>query len=99
MQAILVPEAGNNRFLVCARQFSFQEVCDILRAHFPELDERVPLGKPGISSLPEGAYTFDNFKVRNLLGVKFRPLEKTIVELTGHLLAVEKAENQANNGE
>lgn len=87
---MLVPEAANERFIVCARQFSFQDICDILRSRFPqELGDRTPLGNPGTSSLPNGAYKVDNSKVVNTLGVSFRQLEDTIVDLGRQFLDIE----------
>lgn len=84
-----VPEAGNQRFVVCARQFDFQDVCDILRAHFPELSERTPRGNPGTRSLPPGAYDIDNSKAKALLGVGFRSLEETVLDVARCMLAIE----------
>lgn len=92
---MIVPEAGNQRFVVCARQFNFQEVCDILRSQFPELSERTPLGKPGTNSLPPGAYSIDNSKVKEILGVEFRPLEETIVDAARCMLEVERNKKKA----
>lgn len=92
LKAMMVPEAGNQRFLVCAKQFSFQDICDILRSHFPELSERTPLGKPGTSSLPPGAYLVDNSKVKAVLGMEFRSLAETVVDVARYLLDVEQNE-------
>jgi len=90
LQAMIVPEAGNQRFLVSARQFSFQDICDILRTRFPELSERTPLGKPGISSLPKGAYSIDNSKVKEFLGIEFRSLEETVLDVAHYMLNIER---------
>ncbi|KAF2108589.1 putative dihydroflavonal-4-reductase [Lophiotrema nucula] len=97
VKAMIVPEAGNQRFVVCARQFGFQDICDILRARFPELSERTPFGKPGTSSLPPGAYTIDNSKVKQLLEVEFRSLDETVVDVARCLLDIEQHEKQAQN--
>lgn len=93
---MVVPEAGNQRFVVCARQFDFQDVCDILRSHFPELSERTPLGKPGTRSLPAGAYSIDNSKVKQFLGVEFRSLEETVLDVARCMLDLERNEKQAH---
>lgn len=90
-----VPEAGNQRFIVCARQFDFQDVCDILRSHFTELSERTPVGKPGTRSLPDGAYSIDNSKLKKFLGVEFRSLEETVVDVARYMLGLERKEKQA----
>jgi nucleoside-diphosphate-sugar epimerase len=94
---MIVPEAGNQRFLVSARQFGFQDICDILRSRFPELGERTPLGKPGTSSLPPGAYSIDNSKAKQLLGVEFRSLEETVVDVARCMLDIEQNEKQAHH--
>lgn len=91
-----VSEAGNQRFIVCARQFDFQDVCDILRSHFAELGERTPLGKPGTKSLPAGAYSVDNSKVKKFLGVEFRSLEETVSDVARYMLDLEQKEKQAH---
>lgn len=91
-----VPEAGNQRFIVCARQFDFQDVCDILRSHFAELGERTPLGKPGTRSLPAGAYSIDNSKVKQFLGLEPRSLEDTVLDVTRYMLDLECKEKQAH---
>lgn len=91
-----VPEAGNQRFIVCARQFDFQDVCDILRSNFAELGERTPLGKPGTRSLPDGAYSIDNSKVKKFLRVEFRSLEETILDVARYMLDLERREKQAH---
>ncbi|KAI1374169.1 flavonol reductase [Hypoxylon crocopeplum] len=95
VQAMIVPDAGNKRFLVSASQFGFQDICDILRSHFPELNERTPLGKPGTSSLPPGAYSIDNSRVKGVLGLGFRNLEQTVLDTARHLLDIERNEKAA----
>ncbi|KAL9077958.1 MAG: hypothetical protein Q9157_003112 [Trypethelium eluteriae] len=55
VQAALIPEAGNKRFIISAGQISSQEISDILRKNFPELAGRTPKGNPGTSTLPEKA--------------------------------------------
>ncbi|KAI1331663.1 flavonol reductase [Xylariaceae sp. FL0255] len=92
IQAMLVPEAENQRFIVCARQFNFQHVSDILREQLPELHERAPIGKPGTNSLPAGAYDIDNSKARKVLGIQFGSLEETMLDTARYMLDLEKSE-------
>jgi hypothetical protein len=47
----------------------------MLRSNFAELGERTPLGKPGTRSLPDGAYSIDNSKVK-----KFEILRRGVPE-------------------
>ncbi|KAK3689168.1 hypothetical protein B0T22DRAFT_490681 [Podospora appendiculata] len=54
--------------------------------------QRTPLGKPGTSSLPPGAYSIDNAKVKAVLGVEFRSLEETVLDVARCLLGIERIE-------
>jgi nucleoside-diphosphate-sugar epimerase len=89
--AVTTPEAGGERIIVSSKAMSTQEIADLFRKNFPELESRIPLGKPGTSSLPEGAYTISNEKAKKLLGVTFRSDEECFVELGKQLLEIEKA--------
>lgn len=91
--AIFTPKAGGNRFLICAGQITSQDISDILRAAYPDLKERTPVGKPGVSSLPDNPYFAKSDKAKEILGLQFRPLEETIKDLGGQLLAIEKGQN------
>jgi hypothetical protein len=48
-----------------------------------------PVGKPGVSSLPDSAYYITNEKARRILGCEFRSDEETFVELGKQLLEIE----------
>jgi nucleoside-diphosphate-sugar epimerase len=91
VKAITTPEAANQRILVSSKSISSQEISDIFRRAFPELEERTPVGNPGTDSLPEGAYTISNEKAKTVLGLKFRTDEECFVELARQLLEIEKA--------
>ena len=91
VRAAIVPAAGNQRIIISARAVSSQAVSDLLRSKFPELESRVPVGKPGTSSLPENAYSIGNEKAKSILGSTFRSDEETFVELGKQLLELEKA--------
>ncbi|KAE9366223.1 NAD(P)-binding protein [Stipitochalara longipes BDJ] len=91
VKAITTPEAGGQRIIVSSKEISSQQISDILRKNFTELEERTPIGKPGTDSLPEGAYTVSNEKAKKLLGLEFRSDEECFVELGGQLLEIEKA--------
>ncbi|KIW85996.1 hypothetical protein Z517_01390 [Fonsecaea pedrosoi CBS 271.37] len=69
---------------------SNQEICDILRREFPELDEKIPLGNPGQHALPAGSFKVDNSSSREVLGVAYRPFETTVVDTARSLLGVAK---------
>jgi nucleoside-diphosphate-sugar epimerase len=90
--AIEKPDAGGKRFIVSAREISAQKICDLLRSSFPELEERTPLGKPGTSDIPEGAYGVSNEKAVSILGLQYRSDEECFVELGRQLLELEGRE-------
>jgi nucleoside-diphosphate-sugar epimerase len=91
LRAATIPAAGNQRIIISAREASSQFISDIFRSKFPELESRVPVGKPGTSSLPENAYLISNEKAKTILGCTFRSGEETFVELAKQLLEIEKA--------
>jgi nucleoside-diphosphate-sugar epimerase len=91
VRAVTTPEAGGQRIIVSSKKASSQDISNILRKSFPELEERTPIGTPETDSLPEGAYTISNEKVKKLLGLDFRSDEECFVELGRQLLEIEKA--------
>ncbi|KAK0105511.1 methylglyoxal reductase (NADPH-dependent) gre2 [Cadophora gregata] len=92
LKAATVPEASGQRFIICAGQVSSQQISDTLRNSLPEVEERTPIGVPGGNPLPEGAYDCSSEKARNVLGMKFRSLEETFVDLGKQLLEIERKE-------
>ncbi|KAI9791029.1 MAG: methylglyoxal reductase (NADPH-dependent) gre2 [Piccolia ochrophora] len=89
------PGAANQRIAVCGGQLSSQFVSDVLRKNFPELDSRTPVGKPGRSSLPDGAFDLDTTRSKQILGLEYEDPEKTVVDLARELLEIEKQENSS----
>ena len=87
--AITNPEAGGERIIVSARAISSQDIADIWRRGFPALRDRVPIGKPGTSSLDENAYYVENAKARKILGLEFRSDEESFGDLGRQLLEIE----------
>ncbi|KEY64222.1 hypothetical protein S7711_03509 [Stachybotrys chartarum IBT 7711] len=86
--ALEKPEAAGQRFLV-GQEFRYQRVVDTVRAAFPELKDRVPAGTPGYK---EPAYEVDGSKVGEVLGLKYRSLEETMIDTFKQLLAARKIE-------
>jgi nucleoside-diphosphate-sugar epimerase len=90
VKAVTTKEAGGERVLVSSKAISSQEIADILRRNFGQLEERTPVGKAGTKSLPDGAYGISNEKARRLLGVSFRSDEECFVDLGRQLLEIER---------
>ncbi len=84
-----MPEASNKRFIISQGQLGSQQISDILRQNIPELGSRTPEGTPGVSSLPENAYSADSGPAEEVLGIEFRSAEETFVDLGKRLLAIE----------
>ena len=85
-----LPEAAGQRYFITSGKYSYQMVCDIIRENFPEVRDRVPVGKPG-SGLGQEVYKVDNSKAKKELGMTFRSLEETIIDTAKSLLELEKA--------
>ena len=79
VRAIETPEAANKRFFVTAGQYSNQEIAKAIRENFPEYRDALPEGVKGGEHHPGGSFGYDNSRVKETLGVKFRSLEESIV--------------------
>jgi nucleoside-diphosphate-sugar epimerase len=92
VKAIEVPEAADKRFFITAGYFSNKEVVEIIRKNFPEYEKKLPGKDVKGGGYPEGGqaglYKYDNSRVKNVLGIEFTPLEKSIVDLVKSLKAV-----------
>ena len=82
-------EAAGQRYFVTGGPYSYQEICDIVRKHFPEIKDKVPEGKPGSGNGGVKHYDLDNSKSRKL-GVEYRSLEQSMIDTTKNLLELEK---------
>ncbi|OGE48937.1 hypothetical protein PENARI_c024G01998 [Penicillium arizonense] len=81
------PGSGNERFLVTQASYDTQEVADIIRSGLPDR-QRVPVGEPG-KRIADAHYSCDSSKVQELLGVRFRKLEESIIPLANQLYDME----------
>lgn len=82
-----VPEAGGKRFFTTAGLFSNAKIVEIVRENFPELKEKLPGPEVKGGELPAERFGFDNKKTVEVLGIKWIPLEKTVVDTVKSLLA------------
>ncbi|KAL2265297.1 hypothetical protein VTJ83DRAFT_6397 [Remersonia thermophila] len=78
-----VPEAGGKRLFVTAGTYSNAELARIVRKRFPEHAELVP-GEEALAAgeMPpeERRYRYDNSATNQLLGIRYRSLEESIVD-------------------
>ncbi|PYH82077.1 putative NAD dependent epimerase/dehydratase [Aspergillus uvarum CBS 121591] len=89
LRAYQVAESGGERFFICKGNFTYQQFVDVLRANIPEIKDRVPIGNPGTGEVPADVYTVDTSKSQKILGLKYRPLEETIIDAARSLLKLE----------
>ncbi|PQE29803.1 hypothetical protein CJF32_00000453 [Rutstroemia sp. NJR-2017a WRK4] len=91
VKAIEVPEAAGKRFFITAGYFSNKEICEIIRKNFPELESQLPGKEVKGGDYPEGGlYKYDNKRTVEVLGIKFRGLEESIVDLVKSLKEVKE---------
>lgn len=87
VKAIEVAEAGGKRFFVTNGFFSNQEIAEAIRESHPQLESKLP-PKGAPSDPPTHAYGYDNTRSRELLGISYLPLKKTVADTVESLLAV-----------
>jgi nucleoside-diphosphate-sugar epimerase len=89
VNSIEIPEAADKRFFITAGYFNNREICEIIRKNFPEYENELPTKDVKGGDYPEaGLYKYDNSRTVNVLGIKFRSLEESIVDLVKSLKAV-----------
>lgn len=82
------PQAAGQRYLIASSAYTYQQICDIIREKFPQLREATPKGDTGAT--PPSSYTIDTSKAAEQLGMKFTPLQETIVDTVASLLKLQK---------
>jgi nucleoside-diphosphate-sugar epimerase len=82
-------KAANQRYLICATSFSYQQIVNIIRKSFPELRDTTPEGDPS-KPLPE-VFKVDNSKSVRELGMTYRSLESTILDSVKRLEEIRKS--------
>ncbi|TGJ85582.1 hypothetical protein E0Z10_g3228 [Xylaria hypoxylon] len=86
LRAITVPKAGGNRFYVVGGHFSNKQIADIIREKVPSLADRLPAD--AVDDLPDDVFSFNNSKSRQVLGIDYTSLEKSILDTVGSILAL-----------
>lgn len=82
------PEAANKRFFTVAGLFSNREVANIIKKSFPRYKDLPSESTPG-GDYPEGGlYSFNNKRSIEILGLKYKTLEESIVDTVQSLQAV-----------
>jgi len=87
------PQAAGQRYFTVSGGYTYQQICDIVRKHFPEKRALTPEGNPG-EPYPD-VYKVDNSKAKKELGLTFRDLETTIVDMVKEFVEIEKRTGKA----
>jgi nucleoside-diphosphate-sugar epimerase len=86
VKAIELDAAAGKRFFVTNGYFSLREVAGIIRKNFPDLEDRLPPKDLKGGDYPAGGlYKFDNSRAKEVLGIKFRGLEESVVDTVNSL--------------
>lgn len=80
-------EAAGQHFIIAGGTYTYAQVCEVIRKHFPELKDKTP--DPSTAPI-ENAYNFSNEKARKELGMDFRNLGTTIHDQVLEFLNLEK---------
>ena len=80
--------AANKRFFITAGYFSNKEIAQIIKKHYPQYKDLPSDSTPGGDYPQEGIYKYENKRVIETLGMKFRSLEDSIVDTVKSLQAV-----------
>ncbi|KIJ53250.1 hypothetical protein M422DRAFT_222631 [Sphaerobolus stellatus SS14] len=91
VKALVVNEAGGQRFIISEGNFIWQDFLDAIHAPPPDpLFENVPVGEPGAGKGYKHDITLDTTKAREVLGMKFRTVEESGKEIARSLLGLAK---------
>ena len=92
VEALERQNAGGKRFFVTAGYFSNQEVTEAIRRNFKQYRDVLPAqdAAGGVTFKPgDNVYRIDNSRCRDVLGLKFRSLEDSVVDLVKSLKALD----------
>jgi len=86
VRAIERPEAAGKRFLITAGSYRNSEVVDIIKKNFPDLKSKLP--EKYEREPAEDPFKYDNSRSKEVLGIKYMDLEKSITDLVKSLQSV-----------
>ncbi|KAH6857138.1 hypothetical protein B0I37DRAFT_426955 [Chaetomium sp. MPI-CAGE-AT-0009] len=92
VRAMTVPDAAGKRFYVVAGFFSNHRLAAIVRRRFPQLEGRLPPAEGDAKDdFPEHHWAFDNSRSREVLGLEYTELEKSVVDTVESIMKFEVA--------
>ena len=85
VRAMTVPEAGGKRFYIVGGFFSNPKLANIIRFAHPELQDKLP--SPNVEDdFPQDHWKFDTTRSRQILGLEYTPLEKSVRDTVESIL-------------
>ncbi|KAI0010492.1 hypothetical protein F4779DRAFT_627188 [Xylariaceae sp. FL0662B] len=85
LKAMTVPAAGGHRIYVVAGHFSNKRIADIIIKSHPELSTRLP-PEDAADDFPADVYGYNNARSRDILGMEYLSLEKSINDTVKSIL-------------
>lgn len=93
LNAIKIPEARNQRFILTLRTFRFKELCEVLKAHYGEKYpiktnemEQCPPNNPRFEIMWDRTYNMDHTKSVEVLGIKYHDIKDTLIDMAEGLI-------------
>ncbi|KAH9477015.1 Putative uncharacterized oxidoreductase [Psilocybe cubensis] len=96
LEALPLPNGDPKRFIANGATYAWADVAAYIKKSRPELADRV-LPLEGITPLPGVLSTLDTTRAREVLGIEFIPVEKTIDEAVDAVLALDNHWSKAKN--
>lgn len=94
VNALLVPEAGGGRYMLCQGVYCNQELADVSRKVTSKYAEKIPAGEPGRRE-SHSHFGVDASDAERVLGLKWRTLEDSLADLVPQLFEIERRQISA----
>lgn len=85
VKAMEVADAANKRFFIVAGEFCNRDLVNIIRKNFPQFASELPKEDAKGGDKPDKMFGYDNSRSKDILGLKYMPLEKSITDLVKSL--------------
>ncbi|KID99591.1 NAD(P)-binding domain protein, partial [Metarhizium majus ARSEF 297] len=90
VKALLVPEAGGGRYMLCQGVYCNQELADVSRKVTSKYAEKIPVGEPGKRE-KHTHFGVDASDAERVLGLRWRGLEDCLDDLVPQLFEIERS--------
>lgn len=87
VKAMEVDAAAGKRFFTVSGYFCNRDVASLIRKNFPEYADALPESAKG-GDMPSELFKIDNSNARDVLGIKFKGLDESIIDLVKSLQKV-----------